>query len=101
MSTKQQELATLRATLQQQQADNARKSLNRDQSNEKLDETKAQKKADEEFFDTTKAGCKEKARQWAIRSGLRTEELTGVTTAIGILTSPEASNVFRNSTTKA
>lgn len=99
ISTKQQELATLQATLEQQQADNARKSLDRDMSEQKLDETKAQKVADEKFFDTTKEGCKEKARQWAIRSGLRSEELTGVTTAINILTSPEATKTFHNSTT--
>jgi len=99
MKTKSQELATLQATLGQQQADTSRKSLERDLSSERLDETKAQLAADEKFFDTTKAGCKNKARQWSIRSGLRTEELTGVTTAINILTSPEARNVFRNSTT--
>jgi len=99
MNTKRMELATLQATLGQQQADTSRKSLERDLSSESLDETKAQLAADEKFFDTTKAGCKVKARQWSIRSGLRTEELTGVTTAINILTSPEASKVFHNSTT--
>jgi len=50
MNTKSQELATLQATLGQQQADTSRKSLERDLSSERLDETKAQLAADEKFF---------------------------------------------------
>lgn len=99
MATKKQELLTLETTLGQQRLDSAQKSMDRDTANEQLDETKAQLDADEKFFDVTKAGCQEKAGQWAVRSRLRTEELTGVRTAVNILTSQDAQNVFANSTT--
>lgn len=99
LATKLQELNTLQATLGIQQKDNADKTLERDEANQRLDETKAQLIADEEFFATTKAGCQEKAQQWAVRSRLRTEELTGVKTAVNILTSDQAQKVFLNSTT--
>jgi len=99
MDTKKRELETLQANLNSQKADNARKSLDRDTSREQLDDTQAQLAADEKFFDTTKAGCKEKAQQWSVRSGLRSQELTGVNMAINILTSPDAMRIFTKSTT--
>jgi len=73
--------------------------LERADSREELDDTQAQLAADEKFFDTTKAGCKEKAHQWSIRSGLRSQELTGVNMAVGILTSDKATKIFTASTT--
>jgi len=99
MFTKKQELQTLESTLGQQRLDSAQASMDRDTANEQLDETKAQLAADETFFDVTKSGCQEKAGQWAVRSRLRTEELTGVRTAVNILTTQDAQNTFANSTT--
>jgi len=58
------------------------------------EETSAQLKADEEFFETTKEACKAKADEWAERSRLRTEELAGMNEAIDILTSDEATATF-------
>jgi len=99
METKRRELETLQDTLEAQQGDNAKKSLDKATSNELLDDTKGQLAADEEFFDTTKASCKEKARQWSIRTGLRTEELSGMTRAVNILSSSDARKIFQRSTT--
>jgi len=61
------------------------------------DDTEAQLKADEVFFEDTKSGCKSKAGEWAERSRLRTEELTGIQKAVEILTSPEAKQTFESS----
>merc|ERR1719424_849340 len=60
----------------------------------KREETQAQMDADEAFFETTKEACKAKADEWAERSRLRTEELSGMNEAIDILTSDEASATF-------
>lgn len=99
METKRQELETLQATLGSQQSDHSRKSLDRDTSREELDDTQTQLATDEKFFDTTKAGCKEKAQQWSVRSSLRAQELAGVNMAVSILTSPDARRIFTASTT--
>jgi len=56
-------------------------------------------RADEAFFSDTKAACKVKASEWAERSRLRTEELTGIAKAISILNSPEARSTFQSSGT--
>jgi len=64
-----------------------------------LDDTKAQLEADEAFFAATKTSCQEKATQWAQRTRLRTEELQGVAKAIGILSSSEAEETFKNAET--
>merc|ERR1719321_660149 len=62
------------------------------------DETQAQLKADEKFFEETKSACKAKADDWAERSRLRTEELAGINKAIEILTSDEAQATFGRAT---
>merc|ERR1719321_1199567 len=62
------------------------------------DETQAQLKADEKFFEETKSACKAKADDWAERSHLRTEELAGINKAIEILTSDEAQATFGRAT---
>jgi len=87
----------LQATLEAQQSDNAKKTLSKATSNQMLDDAKEQLAADEEFFDETKSGCKEKAGQWSIRSRLRSEELAGVGKAIVILTNPENMKIFTSS----
>lgn len=63
------------------------------------DDTEAQLKADEVFFEDTKEGCKVKAGEWAERSRMRTEELTGIAKAVEILTSPDAKATFESSAT--
>merc|ERR1712203_988751 len=99
MATKKQELETLQKTLAKQEHDEAHKQKDLSDSKTTRDETKAQLKADEIFFEDTKNGCKLKATEWAERSRLRTEELTGIEKAIQILSSPEARATFTSSVT--
>jgi hypothetical protein len=99
MATKKQEQETLEATLEKQEHDSAKKTKELSDSKITRDDTEAQLKADEVFFEDTKAGCKTKAGEWAERSRLRTEELTGIQKAIEILSSPEAQQTFESSVT--
>jgi len=85
MATKKQEQETLETTLQKQEHDSSHKTKELADSKINQDDTRAQLKADEEFFEATKEGCKVKAGEWAERSRLRTEELTGIAKAIEIL----------------
>merc|ERR1719428_2319571 len=75
MATKKQEQETLEATLEKQEHDSAKKTKELSDSKINRDDTEAQLKADEVFFEDTKSGCKSKAGEWAERSRLRTEEL--------------------------
>merc|ERR1719221_1847657 len=97
MATKKQEQETLEATLEKQEHDEAKKTKELSDSKITRDDTQAQLKADEVFFEDTKSGCKTKAGEWAERSRLRTEELTGIQKAIEILSSPEAKQTFDSS----
>lgn len=99
MATKKRELATLEETLKTQELDKATKTKLLADSEKDQDETKAQLEADEAFFEDTKQTCRTKAGQWAERSRLRTEELTGIAKAIQIIDSPEARQIFMNSST--
>merc|ERR1740138_1846764 len=99
MATKKRELATLEETLKTQVLDKATKTKLLADSEKDQDETKAQLEADEVFFEDTKQTCRTKAKMWAERSRLRTEELTGIAKAIQIIDSPEARQIFYNSST--
>jgi len=61
------------------------------------DDTEAQMKADTAFFDSTKDACEAKSSEWTTRSTLREEELKGIETAITMLTSDEAKELFAKS----
>jgi len=98
MATKQKELETLQATLEQQKADDASKLKKLAESEELQDNTKTQLEADEKFFAETKDGCKVKATEWNDRSRLRTMELQGVSKAVEILTNEDAQKIFQAST---
>jgi septal ring factor EnvC (AmiA/AmiB activator) len=54
-------------------------------------------KADTKFFDDSKAACQAKADEWSERVRARTEELSGITKALGILTSDDAKALFNKS----
>jgi len=99
MATKKAEQATLESTLEKQSHDEAHKSKALSDAKTQRDDTDAQMRADETFFEDTKAACKVKAKEWAERSRLRTEELTGIAKAIQILSSDEASSTFQSSGT--
>jgi hypothetical protein len=97
MATKKQEQETLESTLEKQEHDSAKKTKELSDSKITRDDTEAQLKADEVFFEDTKQGCKVKAGEWAERSRMRTEELTGIQKAVEILTSPDAKQTFESS----
>jgi len=99
MATKKQEQETLETTLQKQEHDSSHKTKELADSKINQDDTRAQLKADEEFFESTKEGCKVKAGEWAERSRMRTEELTGISKAVEILSSPDAQSTFDSSAT--
>jgi len=99
MATKKQEQATLEATLEKQSHDEAHKSKALSDAKTNRDDTDNQMRADEVFFEDTKDACKVKAGEWAERSRLRTEELTGIQKGIEILNSPEARETFSASST--
>jgi len=98
METKEAELKTLEATLQQTEGDEASKTKQHADDKELLDDTKKQLEIDEEFFQQTKTSCKTKAEEWAERTRLRSEELSGIAKAIEILGDPENNKVFENAT---
>merc|ERR1719178_395042 len=97
-ATKDSELATLKATLEKKKETLGEDTKTMTDSEVERDETQAQLKADEKFFEETKSACKAKADDWAERSRLRTEELAGINKAIEILTSNEAAATFGRAT---
>jgi hypothetical protein len=97
MATKQQELETLKAALAKEVADDAEKTKLKADSKSELDALKDQLKADEKFFEETKASCKDKASQWSYISRMRTEELQSIITAIRILR--DAEGTFQSAST--
>jgi len=99
MATKKAEEATLTATLAKQEFDLASKNKIVADSREELHDTTAQLEADEVFFDDTKVSCKAKAGEWAERSRMRSEELTGMNQALEILGNPDNSQIFTNAST--
>jgi len=97
METKRADLALLEATLVKTKKSQGEDTMQLAEDQEERAETQKQLKADEKFFEETKAACSAKAEQWSGRARSRTEELAAIDEAIGILTSPEAQATFANS----
>jgi len=97
--TKTKSLNLLQATLMKTNTDNGGDTKQLAEDEQEREETQAQLKTDEEFFETTKDSCKAKADEWAERSRLRTEELAGISKAIDILTSADAVATFASADT--
>jgi len=97
-ATKDSELNTLKATLAKKKETLGDDTKTMTDSSIERDETQAQLKADEKFFEETKLSCKNQADAWAERSRLRTEELAGINKAVEILTSDEAAATFGRAT---
>jgi predicted nucleic acid-binding Zn-ribbon protein len=95
--TKMQELKTLKATLQKQESDAAKKTKQLAADEVLRDDTTDSLAADEKFFEETKDAAETKAKEWSTRTRLRTEELAGIQGAIQILSS--GSETFENATT--
>jgi len=98
MATKKNEADTLKATLQKQETDQAAAGKTLSDSEVLLDDTTNDLNNDEKFFDNTKEACQTKAKQWSVRTRLRTEELNGMQQAIQILSSNKAQKTFESST---
>jgi len=99
LATKQEEKATLVATLQMQETGSAEKTKKLSESEVLKDDTATQLAADEAFFADTKEACQNKASEWATRTRLRVEELNGMATAIAILSSKDSQKTFSASAT--
>jgi hypothetical protein len=99
IATKKAELTTLEETLQNQETDQAAKTKKLKESQVLKDDTVDQVNADEAFFADSKEACQTKAKEWSVRTRLRTEELSGMNEAISILSSGDAKKTFQNATT--
>merc|ERR1719240_2110763 len=94
METQLEEFKTLKETLETKTGDHADDGKSKADHKKLLEDSKAQLEIDEKIFLDTKAACKQKAQDWAIRTRMRTEELAGIDKAIEILTSDEAKKIF-------
>jgi len=61
------------------------------------DDTTDQMKSDIKFFDQTKSSCDTKHSEWVVRQRLRVDELKGIETALGFLSSDAARDLFAKS----
>jgi hypothetical protein len=94
MDTKRKDQKLLQSTLESKTTSAADDGKQLADDTTLREETQAQLKADEEFFDSLKQGCKTKADEWAARSRVRTEELGGINKAVEILSSDSAKGTF-------
>merc|ERR1719162_2370733 len=60
-------------------------------------DTREQLASDEQIFTQTKEACAKKAKQWAQRTRLRSQEIAGIDEAVKILNSDEAKKTFEAS----
>jgi len=100
IDTKKKALSNLQAQMQQRQEEKADTEAQLADTQQIYDDTTAQKEADSAFFDQTKEACISKHNDWTVRSGLRTDEISGLTQALTILTADTARELF-GSTIKA
>merc|ERR1719393_549311 len=87
----------MQATKEKKTAEKVEAEANLADTTQTYDDTDAQKAADTEFFDATKAACSAKHEEWTTRASLRDEELAGVKEALEILTSDSARELFAKS----
>jgi hypothetical protein len=99
MKSKRADLALLTKSLTSKSTSSADDGSNLEDSKVQREEAEAALKADEEFFDNLKQGCKDQANLWASRSRVRTTELGAISEATDILTSEAATGTFEKSAT--
>merc|ERR1719310_1577435 len=87
MATKAKELAQMEETKAKKEEEKVEAETNLAETTQAYDDTTAQKKADEEFFDATKEACEAKHDEWVVRVDMRDQELKGIAEALEILTS--------------
>merc|ERR1719316_1584941 len=94
MATKASEMATMTAARTKKEGEKADAEKLLADTQQDLDDTQKQMKADTELFDVTKKICTSKAAEWNERVRARTEELSGINKALEILTSDSARELF-------
>merc|ERR1719247_2357169 len=99
MKSKTADLTLLTKSLTSKTTSSADDGSSLEDSKVQREEAEAALKADEEFFDNLKQGCKDQANLWASRSRVRTQELGAISEANDILTSETASGTFEKSAT--
>merc|ERR1719214_454403 len=97
METKREDLALLEKTLTKTKVAQGNDEKQLAEDSQEREETQAQLKADEAFFEETKSSCKAKADQGAGRARSRTEELAAIDQALAVLTSEESKATFEAS----
>jgi len=85
MAIKSSEKKTLSKELSDQETSSAEKTKKLADAHRLEDDTADQVEADGNFFESTKDACETKAKDWSVRTRLRTEELAGMAQAIAIL----------------
>jgi len=98
MVTKRREHSDMKGSLRTETKASAERSRAVALSKATLDDTKDALDADEHFFTSSKEHCQAKANSWAQRTRLRSQELSGISKAIGILNSDEAKKTFSSAT---
>merc|ERR1719235_2793901 len=99
MKSKNADLNLLTKSLTSKSTSSADDGSSLEDSKVQREEAEAALKADEEFFDNLKQGCKDQANLWASRSRVRTTELGAISEATDILTSESATTTFEKSAT--
>jgi hypothetical protein len=99
MASKRADLNLLTKSLTSKSTSSADDGSSLEDSKVQREEAEAALKADEEFFDNLKQGCKDQANLWASRSRVRTTELGAIAEAMDILTSEAATGTFEKSAT--
>mmetsp|Transcript_41784 Transcript_41784/g.95873 ORF Transcript_41784/g.95873 Transcript_41784/m.95873 type:complete len:714 (+) Transcript_41784:99-2240(+) len=94
IAAKQEELENLQSMKEKKEKDKAEAEATLAQLTELYDDTEKQMKADIEFFDATKAACRDKHAEWTERQVMRKQELEGIDKALEILTTDEARELF-------
>jgi len=94
MATKKSELETLNSNLQKKTTQLGEDKKELSESDIERDETEVQLADDTKFFQEAKEACRTKANNWATRTKLRSEELSGIEKAEGILNSDDAKDTF-------
>merc|ERR1719359_2598873 len=94
MDTKKSELQALTKNLGKKTTQLGEDTNELSDSNIERDETEVQLADDTKFFQEAKEACRTKANSWAKRTKLRSEELSGIEKAEGILNSDDAKDTF-------
>jgi len=97
MATKKKELGTMESSLQDEEKGDADRTKSVADDKAMRTDTREQLASDEQIFTQTKEACARKAKQWAQRTRLRSQELAGIDEAVKILNSDESKKTFEES----